>query len=114
MVNYALQSTRPGPVLPYVEQAIKFFGFGHVFEHLVNNIAIRMVNQVYDVNVDANRLPVYTAQANLALSKKNLAHLIQMNMFEEFTKYDHGDEKNEKIYGCVDPPEYDLKSISNR
>lgn len=50
----------------------------------------------------------------MALSKKNLAHLIQVNMFDEFTRYDHGDDKNMKLYGNVDPPEYDLKAITNK
>lgn len=99
LVNYALQNTPPGPVLPMVEKLIKVFGYGHIFEHQVNKLSLSIVTQLYDVNVDPARLPVYTAQANLALSKKNLAHLIQMNMFEEFSRYDHGDEMNEKLYG---------------
>lgn len=114
MVNYYLQNTTPGPVLPFVEQMTRFFGSGNIFEDYVNQLSLFAVTKFYDMNVDAKRMSVYTAQANLALSKKNLAHLIQVNMFDEFTRYDHGDAINQKKYGCIDPPEYDLKSITNR
>ena len=68
----------------------------------------------FDCNADRSRLGVYTAQANFSLSKKNLAHLIQFNMFDEFTKFDFGDDNNTRIYHNIDPPEYDLKNITNR
>lgn len=114
LVNYYLQNTAPGPVLPFVEQITKFFGSGNIFEDYINQLSMFAVTKFYDMNVDVKRLSVYTAQANLALSKKNLAHLIQVNMFDEFTKYDHGDMINQKLYGSIDPPEYDLKAITNR
>lgn len=68
----------------------------------------------FDCDADRGRLGVYTAQANFCLSKKNLAHLIQFNMFDEFTKFDFGDDLNGTIYDHIDPPEYDLKRINNR
>lgn len=91
MVNYALQNTPPGPVLPMVERLIKTLGYGHIFEHQVNKLSLAIVRQMYDVNVDYARLPVYTAQANLALSKKNLAHLIQVSVCKHIVDWDLAD-----------------------
>lgn len=59
-------------------------------------------------------MSVYTSQANFALSRKNLAHLVQTIIYEEFAKFDYGEEANEEIYGKLDPPEYDISAITNR
>lgn len=59
-------------------------------------------------------MSVYTGQANFALSKKNLAHLVQFIIYDEFAKFDYGEDGNMMVYGRPDPPEYDLKNITNR
>ncbi|KAI1278114.1 Lipase member M [Halotydeus destructor] len=114
MLNYGLVNTAPGAFMPHVERIVRFFGCGHMFEQQFNSIAMSLANQLYSLDVDPKRLPVYTAQANLALSKKNLAHLMQIHIYEEFARFDHGDKVNTKLYGSVDPPEYDLKAITNK
>lgn len=59
-------------------------------------------------------MSVYTAQANFALSRKNLAHLVQFIVYDEFAKFDYGPAGNQLVYGREDPPEYDLRCITNR
>lgn len=59
-------------------------------------------------------MSVYTAQANFCLTRKNLAHLCQFITYDEFAKYDYGQSENEFKYGKRDPPEYDLRNITNR
>ena len=59
-------------------------------------------------------MSVYTAQANFTLSRKNLAHLCQFITYDEFAKFDYGESVNESVYGKRDPPEYDLRCITNR
>lgn len=85
-----------------------------MFDYYYNQLMYQLFVTFFDCNADRARLGVYTAQANFSLSKKNLAHLIQFNMFDEFTKFDHGDDNNVKVYQNLDPPEYDLKNITNR
>ena len=50
----------------------------------------------------------------LLFRERNLAHLVQFIVYDEFAKFDYGSTGNEVAYGRQDPPEYDLRSITNR
>ena len=67
-----------------------------------------------DSDVNQDRLTVYAAQTHLCLSKKNAAHFLQTILYDEFSRFDNGDNGNEKMYGEPDPPCYELKNITNR
>ena len=100
--------------MPFVDKINGLLGAGFLMDYYVHYMMYMFFNSFYDMDVDTNRMGVYTAQANVAISKKNLAQLVQFNMFDEFTKYDYGEQTNQRVYGNVDPPEYELKKITNR
>jgi len=115
VVNYVLSSS-PGevPLLCLVSRVTRLLGSGNSFQYYMNRIMHMVSNSIHDSDINEERLSVYACQADLHISKKNLAQLIQLNIYDEFSRFDYGDKHNEKSYGNVDPPLYDIRTITNR
>lgn len=90
------------------------FSSGNVLQYYFDQLTYMLSSSFFDLDLDRSRMSVYTAQANFCLTKKNLAHLVQFIMYDEFAKFDYGEAGNEFLYGKRDPPEYDLRNITNR
>jgi len=113
--NYLLLSTGSGPLLPFIDTLAEMLSSGGtILQHYFDQIIYLLSTSFFDLNLNRDRMSVYTGQANFALSKKNLAHLVQFIIYDEFAKFDYGEEGNMLVYGRPDPPEYDLKNITNR
>jgi len=116
LADYWLRTSNPGP-LPLsqtLERTIAYIGSGNMFQYHLSRLLNLITSQVFEGDVNQNRLSVYAAQTNLTVSKKSIAHLLQTIIYDDFARFDYGDEKNEKVYGCVDPPAYELRNISNQ
>lgn len=87
---------------------------GTILQNYFDQITYLLSTSFFDLNLNRDRISVYTGQNNFALSKKNLAHLVQFIIYDEFAKFDYGEAGNMLVYGRPDPPEYDLKNITNR
>lgn len=87
---------------------------GSLPQQYFEQLTYLLSSSFFDLNLNRERMQVYTSQANFALSRKNLAHLVQTIVFDEFAKFDYGVEENQNIYGKMDPPEYDIAAITNR
>jgi lysosomal acid lipase/cholesteryl ester hydrolase len=111
-----LRSTSPGPLplLSSVGKVIAYVGSGNMFQYHLSRLMNLVSSSFVASDLNQDRLTVYAAQTHLCLSKKNAAHLLQTMIYDEFSRFDNGDDENEKIYGDVDPPNYDLKHITNR
>lgn len=92
----------------------EIFSRGNVLQDYFDHLTYLFSTSFFDLNLNRSRMSVYTAQANFSLSRKNLAHLVQFIVYDEFAKFDYGSTGNEIVYGRQDPPEYDLRSITNR
>ena len=108
------RSSGHGPVLPFADNLAAMFTPGSLPQHYFEHLTYLLSSSFFDLNLNRERMSVYTSQANFALSRKNLAHLVQTIIFEEFAKFDYGEEDNQEIYGKLDPPEYDISAITNR
>lgn len=87
---------------------------GSALQQYFEQLTYLLSSSFFDLNLNRDRMSVYTSQLNFALSRKNLAHLVQTIVFEEFAKFDYGQQDNQHIYGKLDPPEYDISAITNR
>lgn len=87
---------------------------GNILQQVFDDLTYLLSTSFFDLNLNRSRMSVYTAQANFALSRKNLAHLVQFIVYDEFAKFDYGPAGNQLVYGREDPPEYDLRCITNR
>jgi len=114
LFNYCLLSTGSGPVLPFMDSMSSVLSKGNILQTYFDTLTYLFSTSFFDLNLNRSRMSVYTAQANFALSRKNLAHLVQFIVYDEFAKFDYGPLGNEVVYGRQDPPEYDLRSITNR
>ena len=116
VADIALRSTSPGP-LPLLNtfgKMIAYVGSGNMFQYHLSRLMNLISSSFVEADVNQDRLTVYAAQTHLCLSKKNAAHLLQTMVYNEFSRFDAGDSENEKMYGDVDPPCYELKNITNR
>lgn len=116
LAEILLRSTSPGPLplLNSLGKVIAYIGSGNMFQYHLSRLLNLISSSFVAADVNQDRLTVYAAQTHLCLSKKNAAHLLQTIIYNEFSRFDNGDDENEKKYGNVDPPNYDLKQITNR
>ena len=108
------RSSGHGPVLPFADNLASMFTPGSALQQYFEQLTYLLSSSFFDLNLNRDRMSVYTSQLNFALSRKNLAHLVQTIVFEEFAKFDYGQQDNQHIYGKLDPPEYDISAITNR
>lgn len=101
-------------MLNFVDTLATKFTSGSVLQSYFDHFTYLFSSSFFDLDLDRSRMSVYTAQANFCLTRKNLAHLCQFIVYDEFAKFDYGEPDNESKYGKREPPEYDLKSITNR
>lgn len=113
--SFLMKST-PGPALTLTgaEKAVKYLAAGNPFHDRISRLMCKIYNLFSPVDADPSRLAVYASHASLTTSKKNLAQISQMAAHREFCKVDYGLVKNQDVYGDVDPPEYELKNVTNQ
>ena len=116
-LDVLLQSLGPGQV-PYIDslgKSLAFIGSGNMFQWHLSRGMQKIFSIFYTHQpIDSNRLSVYDAQTFYWMSRKQASHNVQQLLFNEFSRYDYGEEKNKMMYGDPDPPLYDLKDITNR
>ena len=96
-------------------KTLSYIASGNMFQYHLSRGLMKILSQFYiHSDIESNRLSVYAAQMHFWLSKKQLSHFLQQIIYNEFSKYDYGEEKNKVAYGDVDPPLYDLREITNQ
>uniref|UniRef100_A0A224YY65 Lipase n=1 Tax=Rhipicephalus zambeziensis TaxID=60191 RepID=A0A224YY65_9ACAR len=76
------------------------------------NASFILMNGGYPIDMNTTRLPVYLANDPAGTSVRNVLHLAQVTMANEFRKFDWGPLKNKRIYGQKRPPLYDIRKVT--
>lgn len=63
---------------------------------------------------NSSRIEVYMGAVPAGTSYANVRHYSQTLLRDRFAKFDYGEEKNQKLYGRPDPPDYDLAKVSGK
>lgn len=103
----------PGPVLPLMSETVmRYFCSNFYFRKLLNKLCF--TTSILSNFPDPERSLVYIVTTSSHCMRRNLAHILQNIENKNFCDYDYGSETNRKKYGSKEPPEYDLKRITNQ
>uniref|UniRef100_L7LWE3 Lipase n=1 Tax=Rhipicephalus pulchellus TaxID=72859 RepID=L7LWE3_RHIPC len=76
------------------------------------NASFILLNGGYPIDMNTTRLPVYVGNDPAGTSVRNVLHLAQLTLANEFRKFDWGPLKNKRIYGQKRPPLYDIRKVT--
>lgn len=112
-----LQASGPGElrIFHLTSKVISYVASGNMFQYHLSRGLQRLLSLFYvHSDLDPNRLSVFASQMHFWMSKKQLSHFMQQIIYNEFSRYDYGEEKNKIAYGDADPPLYDLREVTNQ
>ncbi|KAI1283191.1 Gastric triacylglycerol lipase [Halotydeus destructor] len=110
-----LNSVPPGPMLPVdLDEYTKIPFVGHRFENVMNYISKLNNNISYTNDLKRHKLSVIAGHQGCHLSRKNMAHSLQIHLSNRLEKFDYGQGINLGKYGSLEPPLYKLQNIKNQ
>ncbi|KAI1288019.1 Lipase 3 [Halotydeus destructor] len=114
LMIWALIKLGDGSSCPaYIRKLALYFTCSHPFTWLTNYPVHLAIAALGGGDLMAGRDELYVSRLVGSFARKTLTHTLQLLLTGVFAKFDHGQQKNIKVYGSPAPPVYELDNITN-